>query len=408
MRSVLVITGLFLLSQFPLAAQVYGGINYLRADRAIIPFDYQNDLILVEVLFNGLPLRFIFDTGAEHTMLTRREITDMLAVSYHRKYTIYGADLSTELTAYLAYGIQLKLGNLELDNRNVLVLEEDYFNFSSFTGEDIHGILGADIFRHFVVEIDYQRERIVFYPRETFPEPGDKFVRYPVEIHRGRPYLQVPVKSDRDSIIHTKLLMDTGAGLAMMLYPETSSVLAIPERAVPGQFGVGLGGFLVGVVGRVQEIELAGHPLTDVVTSFQQLGMVIDSVGLNQRNGLLGNQSLSHFHWYIDYIKEQLYLRPVGGRSPRFTFDRSGLFLVASGKYLNEFQVAALVPGSPAAEAGLQVGDRLIRINGIPCSWLQLETLQGKFKRRIGKRYRLVYEREGQRYNCHFRLARLI
>ena len=38
-----------------------------------IPFEYTNNFIILTVHFNGLlPLKFIFDTGAEHTILSKR------------------------------------------------------------------------------------------------------------------------------------------------------------------------------------------------------------------------------------------------------------------------------------------------------------------------------------------------
>lgn len=398
-------------SSFYLSGQVigYGPIEYSRDNKIEIPFEYKNDLIIINVVFNRIfPLRFVFDTGAEHTILTRREITDLLAVNYRRKFTLYGADLTTELVAYLAQGINLEIGNLVLPNRNILVLEEDYFNFDELSGVDIQGIIGADVFRRYVVEIDYNREMLTFYRRQDFKGPGKRFQSYPVEFHRGRPYINVPVRSANDSLVQTKLLLDSGSSLALILYPETSPILEIPEKVVPGQLGIGLGGFLEGVVGRVQEVQIAGTILPDVVTSFQQLGRVMDSTALNNRNGILGNQSLQHFHIIIDYVSQQLYLAPNSKKTPEFKFDRSGLFLVAGGKYLNEFKVASVVKNSPAERAGLQKGDQLLRINWIPCSLMSLGNIQRKFKKRVGKSFKIVYERNGERYQTVLVLEDLI
>ena len=53
-------------------------ISIARANgRVEIPFEYVNNFIIVNVVFNRLfPLKFVFDTGAENTILTRKEITD--------------------------------------------------------------------------------------------------------------------------------------------------------------------------------------------------------------------------------------------------------------------------------------------------------------------------------------------
>ncbi|MCB0614677.1 MAG: clan AA aspartic protease, partial [Phaeodactylibacter sp.] len=132
--------------------------------RIDIPFDYVNGFIIVNITFDqAFPLRFIFDTGAEHTILSKREITDLLNVNYLRRFPIIGADLSKELYAYLVQGIEIKVGNIIAKNRSVLVLEEDYFRFEEYAGIDVQGILGSDFFRRFVVKINYSRHVISLY-----------------------------------------------------------------------------------------------------------------------------------------------------------------------------------------------------------------------------------------------------
>ena len=45
------------------------------AKKVEIPFERQGNFIIVKVTFEGLfPLRFILDTGAEHTILTKKEL----------------------------------------------------------------------------------------------------------------------------------------------------------------------------------------------------------------------------------------------------------------------------------------------------------------------------------------------
>jgi hypothetical protein len=126
-----------------------------------LPFEYVNDFIILTVYFNEiLPLKFIFDTGAEYTLITKKEITDLLQVDYRKKYPLLGADLTTELYAYLATGVRLRIADFAAINRSILVLEEDYFKFEEYAGINIQGIIGSDLFRRFVVKIDYRKQKI--------------------------------------------------------------------------------------------------------------------------------------------------------------------------------------------------------------------------------------------------------
>ncbi|MCB0636834.1 MAG: clan AA aspartic protease, partial [Lewinella sp.] len=184
-------------------------------DRVEIPFEYINNFIVVNVTFNNLlPLKFIFDTGAENTILTQREISDLFAVNYQRRITLYGADLNTEMYAYLAVGVDLNIGGMVRARRQtILVMEEDYFEFEKVAGFKVHGILGADFLRRFVVHIDYRKRQLILQDPSTFTgPPNNEYHAVPTEFNRYKPYVYLPAQVRPDSDPYPlKLLMDTGA-----------------------------------------------------------------------------------------------------------------------------------------------------------------------------------------------------
>ncbi|MEZ4892713.1 MAG: hypothetical protein R2778_06810 [Saprospiraceae bacterium] len=93
---------LILIRLAPVAGQG-GFVIPARVQQVDIPFDFVNNFIIVNLVINNtLTLRMIFDTGAEHTILSKREISDVLNVPYEREFRLMGADLKTEIVAYLA------------------------------------------------------------------------------------------------------------------------------------------------------------------------------------------------------------------------------------------------------------------------------------------------------------------
>ncbi len=382
--------------------------DFARID---LPFQYINDLIVVDVIFNrSVPLRFIFDTGAEHTILTKREITDLLRLPYRRVIRIRGADMSQDLFAYLVTDVHLEIEErLHAANQAILVLDDDYFRFDELTGLQIHGILGADVFKQFVVRINYQRQLITLFRVPHFKPPRHNTEIVDLDIYKNKPYLYVKGRLPQsDMTLQLKLLVDTGAGLPILLNIDTHPLLKLPPNTVPGNIGAGLGGFLQGYVGRLEELHIGPFALYNVLTNFQQLHPDADTSFLHGRHGILGNQLLSRFVVYIDYSKGKLYLQPTKQLNKPFEFDRSGLLIIASGPLLNHYTVHYVVPGSPAHLAGIQQGDEIVRIGIWPAELLSLQGINKILRKKPGKKVHITYRRNGQKHRVTLTLRDLI
>lgn len=376
-----------------------------------IPFEYKNNLILVNVVFQKVfPLKFIFDTGAEHTILSRREITDVLRMKYQREFKLVGADMSKDLTAHLVRGVHLELGKrMLLPFHSILVLEEDYFRFEEVTGMKIHGILGADIFRTFVVKINYQRQVITLIkPSHFAPEKFPDYTPIPIEVNKYKPYINCPLKIYQDTALNVKLLLDSGATTALIINTNTHENLKLPPTVLSGNIGLGLGGFLEGFMGRVESLNMHSFELNEILTNFQDIPPQLDSTIINSRNGIIGNQILRRFHVIIDYWNEMLYLKPNKHYKASFEYDKSGIVLIAGGVQLNRFIVHDVLENSPAEEAGLRIGDEIKNLNRMPMSFFSLQDAVYIFSKKEGKKIRLIVKRNGKRHKILFRLRKLI
>lgn len=390
-------------------AQIPGVEMNRGAKKVEFPFERQGNFIIVKVVFDGLfPLRFILDTGAEHTILTKKEIPNLLGIPFERTITLMGTDMKTQVIAHIIRKVKLQLTNV-LFTKDLIVLDEDYFQFDKFAGLDVHGVLGAEAFRGYIVKFDYSKQIITLYDPSVF-KPADhrNFEELPIEIIRSKPYITTSAQVLTDSVVQLKLLIDTGAGLSLLLHTYSTPGLALPQKVIKGNIGSGLGGEIEGYVGRIRSFNMGSNLLVNPVSHFQELNELSDSVHLNGRNGLIGGEVLSRFNFIIDFNSEKLYLQTNRNFKTKFSYDKSGLVLISGGANLNIFTVYEVLPNSPAAAAGFQKGDELIRINCTPARFYGLGDINRKLQGKTGRVFRIKFLRDGQKMKTTLILRDLI
>jgi len=350
-------------------------------------------------------LFFSNQTTAQHNIRGRKKID----IPFQLEFKIMGADMKTILTAYLARGVNLEVGSVENPRQDFLVMGEDYFEFESLAGVEVHGILGANFFSRYVVKINYRKRVLTLYDPQYFEVP-EGYETIPITVYKNKPYIEVSSKLlAQDSTSTIKLLIDSGAGLTLLLYTDTHPALDLPERIVRGNIGKGLGGNLEGFIGRFHELSLGDEfKLNNLVANYQEIYEYMDTSEINNRNGLIGNLILNRFDVIIHYHKQLLYLKPNKKYKRKFKFDRSGLMFLASGADLNTYTVSFVVPGSPADEAGILRGDRVRKVNWLPVSYLSLADLTRKLQGKVGNEIRMVIIRDGEKLKKRFRLREII
>jgi hypothetical protein len=311
---------------------------------------------------------------------------------------VRGSDLKTEMIAYLARNIKLQILNKDIfaPREDILVLQEDYFRFEEYAGIEVHGILAGRVFSKYIVKINYQRRIITLYERGAAKLKSEGFEATPIEVYRNKLYLSTTAQLRADSTATVKLLLDTGAGLPLMLFTNTHPLIQPSANAIPSNIGMGLGGYLEGYVGRMPQLDLARFTQKNILTYYQAVDTSQDLGYLNGRNGLIGNSILNRFQIAIDYQGAMLWLKPTRRFQDVFVYDRSGINLIAAGPHLNYFSVLNVLPGSPADEAGIHAGDRLLRIGWMPAGVRSLSDLQAMLQKRPGKKVKIVLKRDGK------------
>jgi len=372
------------------------GLDLLGGKKEIeIPFNLRQGLMIVDVKLNNiLPLKFIFDTGAENTILFHREYSDIMGFEYSSRVRVIGADLQEELYALITRKIKLGIPMVTTVTRDLLILEKDVYLLQEKLGFEVDGLLGGSFFKSMVVNIDFKKKIIKITHPKRF-RPKSDFVEFDIKIRNNKPYLDGNVSVEEGRKVKAKLLLDTGASIPFLLHSNTDSLLKMPDFVLNGNIGHGMGGALQGFIGKIHSLDLGSLHFENLITSFQDVQdstVIIDKKNII-RNGLIGNDLLSRFEVSIDYLMGKLYLKPNKNYNKEFQFDKSGLTIYAFGHNLKQFIVKQVVPNSPADRAGVKEGDLITRLCKKTAKRWNLERMIKLFQRKIGTEINMVVKR---------------
>ncbi len=376
--------------------------------KVTIPFIYVHNFIILKVkLYGVLPVNLIYDTGAEHVIIFKKEYTDLLKATYDKRIPIMGADLSRKIFALITRNAMLQLEGLMPKPCDLLVLEEDYFRLDEIVGIPIDGLIGGSFFRNLIVNIDYRNYRMTLYDPANFELPKGYMI-LPIRIKTNKPYIDAETSLQDGTVVQVDLLIDTGAGVPLLLHTNSLASLHLPEHYIRGKLGMGLGGYLEGFIGRINKLRFGEVEFPGVLTSFQEISQDWLDDQDRFRNGIIGNQILNRFNVFFDYIHSQLYLKPNHRKQRPFTMDRSGLIIFAFSDNFNQFVVKDVIESSPAAEADIRPDDLIVKIHGFPTHFYSLEEINSMLQKKVGKRVRLVIKRDGQKLKKEIVLRELI
>lgn len=367
--------------------------------RVRFPIEICNNLVVIPIVLNGqLPLKFILDTGVRTTILTEKSFSDILKLTYGRHYLVAGPGGEKIVEAHVTNNVTLDMPGVHGEGHAMLVLEKDYLELRNYLGTDVQGVLGYEVFSRFVVEVDYER-KIMTLTVPAFYHPKKKFHSLPITIQDTKPYIQAPVELNNGTVINAKLLVDSGASHGLMLDPSSDTQIVLPEKRVSSLIGRGIGGLITGQIGRIKALDLASYRIENIVAYFPDPNSYIDTLKSSDvfRNGAIGGEILSRFTTVFNFPAGKIYLSKNSAFSKKFNFNMSGLTLKAKGARLRKFEVTDVRKDSAAEKIGIQNGDELFSINGLRAADLDLNSVNGYFNSRPGKRIRLELLRNGEK-----------
>lgn len=375
-----------------------------------IPFEMHANLIVVPVHINDSDtLHFILDTGVSSVIITNPNSLKREKLKFTRKVVLTGAGEGESLTASVAIGNTLELGKMKATYQNIVVLDQDVLRLSEYVGIPIDGIFGYEVFNNFVVTIDFVNKELLLTKPGSYKYRSRHGDRYPIVVEDTKPYADVIALVDNGQELPIRVVIDTGAGHALLIDKHADNQIRLPEKVLRAQLGRGLNGVINGNLGRIDKVRFGKYELDNVLASFPDSVSFGMKFARNERQGNIGCELLRRFKVTFNYADRYIVLKPVKRRlKETFEHDMSGIEFRAQGQDFKDYIIDKVVEDSPAWDAGLQEGDELLFINNKSADDLIISEIYKLLQKGEGKEIAMLVRRKGVIHFAKFQLKRMI
>jgi len=344
-----------------------------------VPFELLNNHIYVQVRLNGRgPFRMLCDTGGANVVTP--ELAKELGLKAEGALEGRGVGEKSEDIGLVKLDT-LQLGDATVEKQVFYVFPMGALQ--QVEGVEFSGLVGYEIFKRFVVGLDYEKSRLTLTLPTAFKYEGPGgVVSFKFNEH-------IPQGDGEIDGIPGKFDIDTGSRASLALLGPFVEKHGLRQKYAPkleGVTGWGVGGASRSAVSRAQTLTLGDVTVQAPVTelTLQQKGSFTDPYVA----GNVGAGVLKRFNVVFDYGRQRLIFAKNANDAKPDSFDRAGIWMnVAEGG----FEVMDVYAGSPAAEAGLKVGDRIVAVDSQPAAKVTLSALRLRLRTEApGTRVRLT------------------
>jgi hypothetical protein len=416
-----------------------------NTDRQQISFKLINNLIVIPLEINGKKLSFILDTGVNKTILFNLPENDSIGLLNKTNVSLQGLGTGDAVNAIISKKNTFKIKNIISRNETIYVILNDSFNLSSKMGTTIHGIIGYNLLKDFIVRVNYKTRKLDFYNPKTFQyKKCRKCEIIPFSFYRKKPFINAKVRLDTvgNKLLDVKLLVDLGGSDAMWLFENSKEEIKTPKRFFNDFLGEGLSGPIFGNRSRVSMFKLGKFEIENATASFLDFASTHNARKFKERNGSIGGGILKKFKVWIDYPNRKFTFKKNGAFTSGFNYNMSGLDVVYNGKQIVKeetvknssdsfnqninqrksisfvtsysfkfkpsYRIKNVVKNSPAYNAGLLKDDIILKINGKETHNFTLGDIIHKFQERDKKKIKMIISRKGVQMKFEFKLHKSV
>lgn len=340
------------------ATSLVGGCAHAAQQRrpVTIPAASVGDHLYLQLDLNGRPRSMLFDTGATQSFAA-----------------VDGCRSGSRAQAVTYRGHSL--GSFTFNCAD--------FGPGSFDGHPFDGLLGYDFISRAPIHLDYDRRTMsIGVSPVAAGAAGNLKVNLLEDDSGGKiPIVEMTLHAGNKTTIG-RFILDTGARGTLVVSRRFAAQAGLDDRAAPEAL-IGGGGAVIKALRarlmRIEAIEIADYRLDRPIVMVTTADQGIFSVP--EFDGVIGGGLLNRLNLTLDYRQSLIKLRPSRAYRSPFTFDQSGLFLVATGPGYGTIIVRDVMANSPAARAGIKVGATIESVAGRDVRTMGLEWIRHRLQR---------------------------
>jgi predicted aspartyl protease len=255
---------------------------------------------IVTVRINGGPADFLFDTGAERTIMSAAA-AKRLGVEVHYEYARRMRSLGSAVAGGDARLRSFDLGGMAVGNFRILV---GAVSLPSVSGRPVDGLLGADFLSDFEVDLDLPHRRIILFAPPPCPITAPAWGGHFAAIDANRSLhdrLFFPVLLDGRPLA---ALIDTGAQLTTV-DADSAAAVGVTGAVLARDPVTTLRGAAAEIVKsrahRFAELQIDGESLRDQT-------IMVAKLGLQDADLVLGADFLRWQRVWLSYRSHRIFL----------------------------------------------------------------------------------------------------
>lgn len=351
---------------------------------AEVPAAFIQNLVFLPVNVNqSKPSLFALDTGSIATSIDPARAAEI------------GVNTNQRLALILP-GVMFPFDSLPAVARADLAAE---------AGRPYEGTIGADFLSRVVVETDYSRQTVQAFDPGIYKYTGRGKI-YGLTLSNGMPVIRAKMVTPHGKQVEAEFGVNTSQIAGVVVSGKFSDAHKVfpTKKATQGYDPQMAGGESISLF-RLRNFEVGTWIAPDTIAELSRSKLAgTDDPKLA---GVIGGAMLRRFTVVFDYPHQQIIFEANSHLKDYDEEDKSGIAVIASGPGLKTFEIVHVVPGSPAAAAGIHAGDVIAGINDEAAADMTLGSVRDMF-RQVGHTYKILIQRGDQTKQVSIQMRRLL